>query len=281
MALRSRRLRRLIVTTGAIALSLYVSLAVFAYFCSDRLLFHPRPARYQDGPEIAKIPVAHGACISARYLPNPGATFTVLCSHGTSNDLGSDAKALEVLRNHGFCVLGYDYRCYGTSGSTCTGRPSGASACEDAEAAYRYLVETLHVRPETIIVMGQSLGGGPAAYLASRHPIAGLILESTFTSVFRVGTRVRLLQFDKFSNIDCIRQVRCPVLVMHGTEDEMIAFWHGQRLFEAANEPKLCLWVKGAGHEDLIAVAGSSYWDSLAAFTQMIETSRHVSIASR
>jgi len=73
--------------------------------------------------------------------------------------------------------------------------------------------------------------------LASRRPLAGLIVESGFVTAFRVMTRLPLLPFDKFRNIDKIGQVRCPVLVMHGEADEIVPLWHGQRLFQAAPSP--------------------------------------------
>jgi fermentation-respiration switch protein FrsA (DUF1100 family) len=274
MARRAGRVRRMLMATGGVALLLYLGLAAFAWFCSDRLLFHPKPARYTDGPEILKIPAADGGRLSARYLYNPEAEFTILCSHGTSNDLGSDATALAELREHGYSAFEYDYRCYGTSSPTRAGRPSESSACQDAEAAYGYLVGTLHVPADRIIALGQSLGGGPATYLASRHPIGGLILESTFTSVFRLAVRVPLLPFDKFTNAARLAQVHCPVLVVHGTDDETIPFRHGQQLFRAAGQPKLCLWVEGAGHDDLKDVAGESYWESVCNLVELARNSR-------
>ncbi len=274
MARRAGRVRRILVATGGVTLLLYLGLAAFAWFWSDRLLFHPKPARYQDGPEILKIPAADGASLSARYLYSPEAEFTVLVSHGTSNDLGSDAAALAGLREHGYSAFEYDYRCYGTSTRTRAGRPSESSACEDVEAAYDYLVEALRVPADRIIALGQSLGGGPATYLASRHPIGGLILESTFTSVFRMAVRVPLLPFDKFTNAARLAQVHCPVLVVHGTDDETIPFRHGQQLFRAAGQPKLCLWVEGAGHDDLKDVAGESYWQSVAKLVELARNSR-------
>lgn len=266
MGCTKRRIRRTVYMTVAPVLLLYLALAGFAWLQGDRLLFHPKPSRYADAPEILKIPVAGGGTISARYLHNPDARFTILCSHGTSNDLGTDGPALQRLRDHGFSVLGYDYRGYGTSG----GEPSETNACQDIEAAYHYLVDTLHTPPRRIVAMGQSLGGGPATWLASRYPVAGLILESTFVSVFRVATRLPVLPFDKFPNLARLRQVRCPVLVMHGTGDEMVAFWHGQALFEAARPPKLHLWVEGAGHEDLVRLAGEAYWQAIESFIRIL-----------
>ena len=112
---------------------------------------------------------------------------------------------------------------------------------EDVEAAYAYLVNELGVAPQRIIVLGRSVGSGPATYLASRKPVGALLLESPFVSAFRVVTGIPILPFDKFNNLSRIGQVHCPALVVHGTADRVVAFWHGRKLYEAANEPKLHL----------------------------------------
>lgn len=193
-----------------------------------------------------------GVRISAVYLPNPDARFTPLCTHGNAEDIGQTVRVLDLMRQHGFAVFAYDYRGYGTS----EGTPSEARCYQDADAIYQYLVETLHVPPDRIIIYGRSLGGAMATYTASRHPAAGLILESSFTTAFRVVTRVPLTPFDKFRNVDRIGQVRCPVLIIHGRQDEVIPFAHGEQLFAAANQPKLNLWVDAAHHNDLPWTAG-------------------------
>jgi hypothetical protein len=103
-----------------------------------------------------------------------------------------------------------------------------------------------------IIALGRLLGGGVTVDLASRRPLGGLIIESTFVTAFRVLTKIPLFPSDKFRNISKIKNVNCPVLVIHGEDDEVIPFWHGEKLFQQANEPKLSLWVDGAGHNNFL-----------------------------
>jgi fermentation-respiration switch protein FrsA (DUF1100 family) len=104
--------------------------------------------------------------------------------------------------------------------------------------------------------------------------LAGLILESSFTSAFRVVLPIPILPFDKFPNLDKISQVNCPVLVIHGTADETISLSHGKRLFAAAPEPKRSFWVEGAGHNDLFWVAGEQYGEALQDFAQLVATAQ-------
>ena len=99
-------------------------------------------------------------------------------------------------------------------------------------------------------------------------------MESCFTSAFRVVVPIPILPFDKFRNLDKIKKVNCPVLVMHGKADEVVPFSHGQKLFAAAGEPKRYLWVDEAGHNDFIWVAGDRYSSTLREFAGLIKNTQ-------
>jgi alpha-beta hydrolase superfamily lysophospholipase len=274
--LDKRRIRKILVgdfTTKRLVRSLvfiYACLLLFLYLFSDRIIFWGKQSSYKDGPEILKIKTKDRTEISALYLVAPNSEFTILYSHGNSEDIGDIREFLEMFRDKGFSILAYDYRGYGTS----DGCASEKNAYEDIEAAYEYLVGELENSPDRIIAMGRSMGGAVAMHLACREKLAGLILESSFITAFRVITRVQLIPFDKFRNIDKIKKVQCPVLVIHGKDDRVVPFWHGERLFETANEPKYKFWVDGAGHNDLFLVAGNRYWDVIKEFTDVIRANR-------
>jgi fermentation-respiration switch protein FrsA (DUF1100 family) len=177
---------------------------------------------------------------------------------------------MEMFADRGFSVLVYDYRGYGTS----SGMPSEKNAYKDIEAAYGYLVGQMQCPPSRIIAMGRSVGAAVAMHLACRKKLAGLILEGPFVTAFRVVTYIPLLPFDKFRNVDKIKKAQCPVLVIHGRDDSVVPFWHGEKLFKTANEPKLNLWVDGAGHNDVLTVAGNRYWAVIEDFTSMVRANR-------
>ena len=249
------------------AVLVYVAFAAFAWLMSDRMIFQPPSPSYRAGQlPIVMVPT-DGGSIATLHLPNPRAAVTVLYAHGNAEDLGQLAPYLEELRRTGFAVLAFDYRGYGMS----TGSPPSAKgATSDMEAVYRHAVKTLAIPPSRIVLFGRSVGSGPATDLASRVPIGGLVLESAFVSAFRVLTRVSLLPFDRFHNLRHIRRVRAPVLVIHGTADEVIPASHGRLLYEAAGQPRQALWIDGAHHNDVPFVAGARYWSTLAAFGRQV-----------
>jgi len=246
----------------------YAVFALFVYFRADSMIFLPRPASYQNTEDILRINVTDTEQISALHLPNPEATYTLLYSHGNAEDLGDIRPTLDRLHDWGFSVFAYDYRGYGTS----DGRPSEANSYEDIKAAYRYLIQQLDTPAEQIIPYGRSIGSGPSTHLAARQPVAGLILESAFTSAFRVVFPLPLLPFDKFPNLENLQMVQVPVLVMHGKADRVIPFRHGQALYAAAPDPKLYLWVEAAGHNDFGWVAGDRHRQALEDFQTLVDT---------
>jgi fermentation-respiration switch protein FrsA (DUF1100 family) len=252
-------------------LAICVALVVLALL-SDRVIFQPQPSSYRDaelsaaGAQLIKLrsaaPGVGEQTITAVHLPNPQARFTLLVSHGNAEDLGDLVELLNLFRNAGFAVFAYDYRGYGTS----QGHSSERSVYADVNAAYEYLTQQLRVPPAQVISFGRSLGSAAAIELAAQRPVAGLIVEAPFLSAFRVLTRVPLLPWDKFRNAAKIQRVRCPVLVIHGRQDGVIPFWHGERIFTLARGRKQSLWVEGAGHNDVLFVAGKRYLQVVRAF---------------
>jgi fermentation-respiration switch protein FrsA (DUF1100 family) len=248
----------------------YFGILLYGTMFAERMIFLPPVTGYRDTSSTLKLKSRDGVEISAVYLANPQATYTILFSHGNAEDLGTLTPELEDMRALGFSVFAYDYHGYGTSG----GKATEKNSYEDIDAAYNYLTEVLKVPSDRIIAHGRSLGGAVAIDLASRKPLGGLVVESSFVSAFRVVTGYRIFPFDKFRNAEKIKQVRCPLLIIHGRQDEVIPFWHGEQLFGIANDPKTNLWVDGAGHNNLKIVAGSEYARALKAFTDSLARTR-------
>jgi fermentation-respiration switch protein FrsA (DUF1100 family) len=243
----------------------YILLGAYGWFLSDSAIFFPPAPTYEKSDNILLIDNNDQHQIAAVYLKNATATHTILYSHGNAVDLGGLRKLIRDFYGHGYSVLAYDYSGYGLS----NGAPSEQRAYTNSQAAYDYLVNNLDTKPESIIAYGHSLGGAIAADLASKNPVAGLILESTFVSAFRVRTVWPIYPFDKFDTLNKITSVKAPILVMHSMDDPIIPFWHSQTLFSAANKPKMNYWAQDAGHGG-ISHTGTVFWNVLTVFVRIL-----------
>lgn len=217
---------------------------------------------------LKKIRSGDGGEVAVWHLPHPGARFTVWFFHGNAEDLGDVEPFLRALHAEGFAVFAFDYPGYGHS----SGRPTEASLYQSARTARAYLREELKVPATQTLLLGRSLGGGPAVQMAMEEDVGGLVLQSTFTTAYRVMTRWRILPSDQFDNLSKLPRVSSPVLVIHGRADEVIPFHHGETLLAAAAGPRRSLWVPAAGHNDLLGVAGAQYWEALRAFSELCAT---------
>ena len=242
----------------------YLGLCVFAHFASDAMIFPAPPASYLDDAETLKLKSTVGDQISAYFLKAEDSGEVLLYSHGNGEDLGDIRPVLTEFQQKGISVFAYDYPGYGTS----TGVPSESGAYAAADAAMRYLIDELGYKPESITLYGRSLGGGPSCWLAERYSVAGLILDGTFTSTFRVMTKVKILPFDKFDNLSRLPNLNCPVLMIDGKQDRVVTFSHALKNEKVLAEEPETLWIEDAGHNNLIELAGDSYWDTVIAFIQ-------------
>jgi fermentation-respiration switch protein FrsA (DUF1100 family) len=244
----------------------YGLLAVGAHFLSLRMIFPRPPVNYALTPDYIRLTTPDGVKIAARHWPNPEAKFTLLYLHGNYEDLGSLAEYLPQFVAAGYAVFAFDYRGYGRSG----GLPDEPNTCADAKLAYDYVRKKLGVPADRIVLWGYSLGGGPAVELALREPAAGLVLQGPFVSAYRVMTRVPIFPGDKFVNIDKVPRLRLPVLVIHGTADDTVPFWHGEAIYDAITARKAKLFIENGPHAGLADYAGPRYWEALRKFTDSL-----------
>jgi uncharacterized protein len=209
------------------------------------------------------IAVAQDQKLHAWFIPGPKADSpALLYLHGARWNLSASATRIDRWRQLGFAVLAVDYRGFGKSTAVA---PSEAYAYEDAEAAWAHLATLAPGRPHFIV--GHSLGGAIAAELARRHPeAAGLVMEATFTSVQDMIDQspwgflpVSLILTQRFDTLSKVRELRMPVLVTHGTNDSIVPFQMGQRLYDAVKGPKRFVKVEGAGHHNLSGAGFTEY----------------------
>lgn len=204
----------------------------------------------RENVDVLKVKTKKGTEIVLMYVKNPVAKMTILYSHGNAADLGQMYELFCQLSVHlKVNLMGYDYSGYGQS----SGKPSEQNTYADIEAAYRCLEETYGVKEEDVILYGQSVDSGPTLELASRlSRLRAVILHSPIMSGLRVMYPVKhTFWFDIYKNIDKIPLVRCPVLVIHGTADDVVDYSHGKQLYEHCVDKYEPLWIKGGNHCNL------------------------------
>ncbi|KAM0000859.1 putative acylglycerol lipase [Helianthus debilis subsp. tardiflorus] len=204
----------------------------------------------RDGVDVLKLRTKKGNDIVTVHIKHPKASATLLYSHGNAADLGQMFELfVELSLRLRVNLVGYDYSGYGQS----TGKPSECNTYADVDAVYKCLKEKYGVKDDQLILYGQSVGSGPTIDLASRVPdLRGVVLHSPILSGLRVLHPVkRTYWFDIYKNIEKISLVNCPVLVIHGTSDEVVDHSHGKQLWELCKNKYEPLWLTGGGHCNL------------------------------
>ncbi len=206
--------------------------------------------------------VLNGWWVAAR-----DARGAVLILHGNAGNISHRVGYLTLFNRLHYATLVIDYRGYGKSG----GSPNEEGTYRDAEAAWLHLVETRKVNARDIVIVGESLGGAVATWLAAKYPPRALITASAFTSVPALGAQVypwlpvRLLARIRYDSLDRIAKIAAPVLIAHSRDDEIVPFAHGEALFAAAREPKQFLAMSG-GHNDAFLFVREEWAAAVGAF---------------
>ena len=260
------RFMSVLITLISIVTAVYIGMGLLLFFMQSRMLYQPsrdhnyNPTNIGLHYEAVTLTTPDGQMLSAWYVPAENGVRTVLFCHGNAGNISHRLNTLKMFHELGLSCLIVDYRGYGQS----TGKPTEKGTLIDILAGFLWLVEEKGTRPEEIILFGRSLGGSVAATITKDVHPAGLVLESAFTSFDDVGAHyypwlpVRLFTRFDYNTIEAVKQVTCPLLVIHSPDDEIIPYTFGQEIFAAANEPKQFADLAG-GHNDGIYDNNSLY----------------------
>lgn len=217
----------------------------------------------------------HGFWIH-RGDPAAGPRLTLLLSHGNAGTVADRLPRAALLHKHlGVDLLLYDYRGYGRS----SGSPTESGTYIDARTAYDWLASR-GVPASHIVLFGESLGCAVSIQLALDRGVRAVLLEAPFLSIRAMARHLfpRLplgpLLRTKYDNQAKIPRIAAPILIIHGTDDEVIPYTQGQQLFAAARDPKQFLAVPGAHHNDVYTVGGSLYLSALREFLIKLPAAR-------
>lgn len=243
---------------GVALIAFYALVVLAAWLGQRRLMYAPDPKRYSPASvglpnfEERELVAPDGARIVTWRAKARDGQPTVLYFHGNAGGLYGRAGRAARYASAGYGLMLVSYRGYGGS----TGSPSEANNVADARLAYDVLVSE-GVRPEDVIVYGESLGSGVAVRLAGERKVGAVVLDAPYTSMVEMASLtypylpVRPLLSDRYETIRRIGEVTAPVLVLHGVKDELIPVAMGRAVHAAANEPKRIAIFADGHHTDL------------------------------
>ena len=226
----------------------YVLLVVVVFFFQRNLLYHPSVNNYIKDQEVKKPSEIEIVSITTRdkidligwyYNKNIENSKTILFFHGNAGSLENRTYKLNHFKDLNLNFLIIAWR--GFNGNS--GKPNEIGLYEDAKSAIRWLKKQ-GIEEKNIILYGESLGTAVVVEVAQNKNYAGVILESPFTSMVNMGKKyypffpVSFLLKDKFESHKKINNISIPVLIMHGTVDNIVPYNMGKKMYELANEPK-------------------------------------------
>ncbi len=256
----------MLISIAAVLFIAYLGLGLVLYFMQPKFLYGPvREVAYTPDElgldfDSVVFKTSDGLRLTGWYIPAEKSEPTVLFCHGNGGNMAHRLDSINIFYNLGLNCFIFDYRGYGNS----KGKPSEEGTYLDVRAAYEWLTKEKKISPDDIIVFGRSLGGSIAAQLASKVKVGALIIESAFTSYVDIGRRfypympVRWFARFSYKTIDYVKDVHCPVMIIHSRGDETIPFEFGLELYRIANEPKEFVEIFGS-HNDGFLVSSEIY----------------------
>ena len=226
-------------------LAVYLVITLSLYFFQRNLLYYPSENNYSGDRltvpiEKVKIKTQDNIeLLSWYHKKNVSDYKTILFLHGNAGSLENRIYKLNFLGNLDVNFLIIAWRGY--SGSS--GKPSEFGLYQDAKSALNWL-NSKGITDDKIVLYGESLGTSIAIEVGQNRDFAGIILEAPFTSMIDIGKKhypffpVKLLLKDKYVSKNKIKNIKSPVLVMHGKEDKIVPFYMGKKIYDLANQPK-------------------------------------------
>ena len=204
------------------------------------------------------------------YIENNSSDKVVLYLHGNAGNAYHRLNDALALSQTGTNVLLLDYRGFGKS----EGSPSEDGIYDDTFSAFSFLTHEKHFDAKNIFLLGRSIGTTAAIHIAQHKTIGGLILVTPLSSGREMADIMNLgflswMAGSSFDNVSKAKHIISPVLVIHGDMDRITPIRMGKKVFQALPEKtKTFITVPGAGHNDLIQIAGESFWLWISEFMQ-------------
>ena len=238
-----------------LAILIYSLVLIFLYLNQRNLMYHPDENNYSNDKlsvnvEKVKILTKDNIELLGWYHKKNLKNYkTILYFHGNAGSLENRIHKLNHFANINVNFLIISWRGFSGNG----GSPSERGLYIDGNSAIEWLFDK-GLKESDIVIYGESLGTGVATHLSQNKNFAGVILETPFTSMIDAAKTfypyipVGLLLKDKFDNKSKIKNIKSPILIMHGEADQIVHFFMGKKMFEVANKPKYSYFTKYDDH---------------------------------
>ncbi|MBL7481838.1 alpha/beta hydrolase [Legionella bononiensis] len=240
---------------GCVLLLMYVFQRNLIYF-PDRHIPNLKKFHAQD-MVLVTIHTADNLKLKSWYKPADKNQPTILYLHGNAGHIGYRMPLARQFLDSGIGLLLLEYRGYGGN----IGSPTEQGFYKDGEAAVHYLLKQ-GIAPQKIVLFGESLGTGVATKIANQHQFCAIILQSPFTSLVNLSRYhypwLFISPWDKYNSLKRITKINAPLLVLHGTRDQIVPYSEGLKLFNEALEPKKMHTLQGYDHNNLWSSPGFS-----------------------
>lgn len=244
-----------VVILGCVLLFMYIFQRHLIYF-PDRHTPNLKKFHAQD-MTLVTLETADNLKLKSWYKPAENKQPTILYLHGNAGHIGYRMPLARQFLDSGIGLLLLEYRGYGGN----IGSPTEEGFYKDGEAALNYLLQQ-GISPQKIILFGESLGTGVATKLAYDHQFCAIILQSPFTSLVNLSRYHYPWLFisprDKYDSIKRISKIKAPLLIVHGTRDQIVPYSEGLKLYNEAIEPKKIITIQGYNHNNLWSSPGFS-----------------------
>ena len=246
--------------------------ALYVRYLEATSVFYPArtiertPAQLGLNFEDIYFKTSDNVTLNGWFVKNPQAKATMIFFHGNAGNISDRLEKIALFHQMGINVFIVDYRGYGKS----EGKPTENGIYLDALAAYDYLITRKDINPKTIFVYGASLGGVVAVDLANQRPLAGLIIDSSFSSAVDMAKIIypfvpSFFISIKMDSMPKIKNLAVPKLFMHSEEDETVPIALGLKLYKAAPGPKTFIKLKGA-HDEAFMMDKKLFTESITRF---------------
>jgi fermentation-respiration switch protein FrsA (DUF1100 family) len=267
----------------AVVVGIYLAILVVLWSMQERISFPapkaplPDPVQTLGLGEKVELRMRDGTPLVGWYLPPLAAAAAssrrpfaaLLWFYGNGENIAAIWPIIRDFRPPHAGLLVVDYPGYGGSG----GRTTEGGLYEAGDLAYEFLVQRTEIDRDRIYVYGRSLGSTVATHVAGKHKVAGMILESPFTSARAMAARYykifpRALVRLRLDNLARIKQIECPTLIFHGNADVLVPIEMGKELAAAAAGPVEFVMIEGSAHNDTYDLGGRRYRDKIAEFVR-------------